>query len=577
MTKNQTELKDVIESLNGYIKYALIFSIILGLISLAPVIYMKNIYGPVVNSRSEYTLGMVTILLVGMLLLSGSLEWLRTKIMIKAEKEFVNKLSIRIYEAAFQSYLRTRNPNARRVMQDFKVVRTFISSPLIMALMDAPIGLLFLLIIMYIHPKMGYASIAAAALMLIITMKNEKKVKPLIEESNSLYAQSQLYIADSISNAQTVQAMGMLESLKEKWKKIYEQHMEKMSVATENQVGTGSISKFVMLLQGSMVLGIGCWLTLEGSLPPDGGIMIIASILGGKALQPLMRLIGGWKTIFTTKESYKNLEEFLESNQLAKTAMQLPPPLGNLDIENLIARPPGSKNMVINGMSFSLKQGRSLAIIGPSGSGKSSLTKLLVGVWPPMAGSVRLDGADVFTWDKKKLGNYIGYLPQEMEMIGGTIAENICRFGFIKQSEIEKATQIVGLHDYIISLKNGYETILTEENGLFSGGQMQKLGLARAIYGEPKLVVLDEPNSNMDEKGEKALYQTLAYLKSKGTTVVLVTHRPEILNHVDRILVIAEGKPKLYGPKDEILQKLAGKHLKTVSPEEAQKYKKPLI
>jgi ATP-binding cassette subfamily C exporter for protease/lipase len=462
-------------------------------------------------------------------------------------------------------------------MQDFKIVRTFISSHLIMALLDAPAGLLFLVIIMYIHPNMGYASMAAAVLMLIITINNERKIKPLIEESNSLYVQSQLYIADSISNAQTAQSMGMLESLKKKWKKIYGQHVEKMSIATENQVTSGSISKLLMLLQGSIVLGIGCWLTLVGSLPPDGGNMIIASILGGKALQPLMRLISGWKVIFTTKESYKNLEDFLENNQPRISAMKLPPPKGNLEIENLIARPPGSKNTVVNGMSFSLKQGRSLAIIGPSGSGKSSLTKLLVGVWPPMAGSVRLDDANIFMWDKKELGDHIGYLPQEMEMIEGTIAENICRFGEIKQPEIEKATQIIGLHDYIMSLKNGYETLLTGEIGLFSGGQMQKLGLARAIYGDPKLVVLDEPNSNLDEKGEVAFYETLKYLNNKGTTVVLVTHRPEVLNHVDRILVMVEGKPKLYGPRDSVLEKLAGKNLKTVSPEEAQKYKKTLV
>lgn len=574
--KINKELREIIKFLEPIIIKALIISIIINVISLGPVLYMKNIYGPVVNSDSNFTLLMVTIILLLMILLSGILEIIRFKILSVVGLIVSEKLSKRLYQSSFEMYLTKRDPSARRVIQDFKIVRTFISSPLSSALLDTPISLFFLLLVIYVHPKMGAMSILAAIIMVLVTLKNENKNKAILEESNSNNVQSQVYIADSITNAQTVQAMGMLDDLRRRWNNNYEKYSKNLSEATENQITTSAITKFVMLSQGSAIIGVGCLLTLEGSLPPDGGSMIVASILGGKALQPLMRLIGGWKILITTKESFENLNQFLENNKKNDEKMNLPTPVGKLDVENLIARPPGTKKPVINGMTFTLKQGRSLAIIGPSGSGKSSLTKLLVGVWQPLSGNVRLDDADLFNWPKKEVGKYIGYLPQEIELLEGSILENICRFGIEDQTKAEKAASLVGIHDYICSLKNGYRTIINEEDGLFSGGQIQKIGLARAIYDDPKLVVLDEPNSNLDKKGEASLYQTLAYLKTKLTTVVIVTHRPELLNHVDRIIVLGDGRPKLYGPRDQVLEKLAGKNIKSISPEEAEKYKKQL-
>ncbi len=574
--KINKELREIIKFLEPIIIKSLVISIIINVISLAPVLYMKNIYGPVVNSESNFTLLMVTIILLLMILLSGALEIIRFKILSMIGLIVSEKLSKRLYQSSFEMYLTKRDPNARRVIQDFKIVRTFISSPLSGALLDTPISLIFIILVMYVHPKMGAMSIVAAIIMVILTLKKENKNKVILEESNLNNVQSQLYIADSITNAQTVQAMGMLDDLRKKWNNKYEQYSKNLSEATENQITTSTITKFVMLIQGSAIIGVGCLLTLEGSLPPDGGSMIVASILGGKALQPLMRLIGGWKILITTKESFENLNQFLENNKKYEEKMNLPTPVGKLDVENLIARPPGTKKPVINGMTFTLKQGRSLAIIGPSGSGKSSLTKLLVGVWQPLSGSVRLDDADLFNWPKKEVGKYIGYLPQEIELLEGSILENICRFGIEDQTKAEKAASLVGIHDYICSLKNGYRTTINEEDGLFSGGQIQKIGLARAIYDDPKLVVLDEPNSNLDKKGEASLYLTLAYLKTKLTTVVIVTHRPELLNHVDRIIVLGDGRPKLYGPRDQVLEKLAGKNIKTISPEEAEKYTKQL-
>ncbi len=574
--KINNEIREIVKFLKPALMKTLIISIIINIISLAPVLYMKNIYGPVVNSGSNFTLLMVTMVLLLMIILSGGLEIVRFKILSLIGLSVSEQLSQRLYQSSFELYLKKRDPNARRIIQDFKIVRTFISSPLSGALLDTPVSLIFLLLVMYVHPKMGLMSMFAAMIMITITIKNENKNKPLLEESNANNVQSQLYLADSITNAQTIQAMGMLDNLRKRWNTKYQKHSKTLDEATENQITTSTLTKFVMLIQGSAVIGVGCLLTLEGSLPPDGGSMIIASILGGKALQPLMRLIGGWKNLIATKESFENINQFIENNQKNVEQMKLPVPVGKLDIENLIARPPGTKKPVINGLTFTLKQGRSLAIIGPSGSGKSSLTKLIVGVWQPLSGSVRLDDADIFIWPKKEVGKYIGYLPQDIELIEGTILENICRFGPEDQQKAEKVASLVGIHDYIITLKEGYKTIVNEDDGLFSGGQIQKIGLARAIYDDPKLVVLDEPNSNLDKKGEASLYKTLAYLKSNLTTVVIVTHRPELLNHIDRIIVLSEGRPKLYGPRDQVLEKLAGKIVKSISPEEAEKYKKPL-
>lgn len=554
------EIKDFIEESEKLIKLSLIISIIINLISLAPVVYMKNIYGPVVNSASVHTLSVVTFLLAAMLILSGIFEWVRFEVLKIISENFTGKFSKKIYETSFKLYLNDRDPSSRKLVQEVKVIRTFITSPVFTAILDAPLGLMFLFVVIYIHPQMGIASVLMALIMVAINWRTESKIKPITEESNELHIQSQIYIADSVSNAQSIQAMGMIDNLKNRWQKKYFNYNQKLNKINETQINAASATKFIMLLQGSLIIGVGCLLTLEGSLPPGGGSMIIASILGGKAIQPMMRLIGGWRQLFAVKEAYENISNALEKNIKEKNLMKLPTPEGRLEIENLIARPPGTKKPVINGMTFTLKQGRSLAIIGESGSGKSTLTKLLVGVWRPLSGAVRLDGADIYSWPKNELGKFLGYLPQEIELIEGTILENICRFGIEDQKQAEMAAKLIGIHDYIKSLKEGYLTKVNEEDGIFSGGQIQKIAMARAIYGDPKLVVLDEPNSNLDKKGELDLYKAIEYLKNKSTTVVIVTHRPQILKYVDRILLVSEGKPKIYGPRDLVLQKIANKN-----------------
>ncbi len=568
---SQTELRSSVLENFSYIRNAFLFTLVANILSLAPVGYMKDIYGPVLNSRSEHVLLAVTVLLIGFLITSGVLEWIRFRLMQAVAVAFNEKMGVRVFEASYRNYLRSRSSNSRLALQDLKTIRTFISSPAMLALLDAPVSLLFISLVYFIHPRMGVVTICAVAILCLIGYLTELKVRPNVKQAQKANAQAQLYVADSAGNAQTIQAMGMIEAVQEKWEIIQREHISKMAEATSSQSFGAALSKLIMIGQGSVVIGIGCWLTLMGDLPEGGGAMIIASIIGGKAIQPLVKLIASYKSIVTASDAFTRLEEFLAENPPPPLNMPLPAPSGVLHVDNLSARAPGSKAVILSNVTFSLKQGMCLAVMGPSGSGKSSLARMLVGVWPSLSGSIRLDDVDVYSWNKDELGAYLGYLPQDIELLEGSIAENICRFGDIDQSLLQTAIDRVGLTEFIQNLPDKFETQVGEDGAVFSGGQRQRLGLARAIYGSPRFVVLDEPNANLDVEGNHALYKLLEQLKADGTTVVVVTHKKDILKFSDRILVMKGGKPKIFGPRDLVLDKLAGKEVKTITAEQASK------
>lgn len=564
-----SELRTALLKNASYIRQAFIFTLIANLLSLAPVGYMKDVYGPVLNSRSETVLIVVTLMLIGFLVASGFLEWVRFRLMQAVAVGFNESMGRRVFQASYKSYLQSRSSTARLALQDLKTIRSFLSSPGMLAILDTPVSIFFIALVYLIHPRMGVVTVTAVALLVLIAYWTELKVRPNVKEAQKANAQAQLYVADGAGNAQTIQAMGMMNAVQKKWESIQRDHIEKMAEATRSQSLGSSLSKFIMIGQGSVVLGLGCWLTLMGDLPDGGGAMIIASIIGGRAIQPLVKLIGSWKSIVTAGDAYSRLDEFLSENPEPHAAMKLPAPRGVLHVDNLSARAPGSKAVILSSVTFSLKQGMCLAVMGPSGSGKSSLARMLVGVWPSLSGSIRLDDVDIYSWSKDELGCYLGYLPQDIELLEGTIAENICRFGEIHQDKLEKAIDLVGLSNFIDSLTDKLNTQVGEDGAVFSGGQRQRLGLARAIYGDPKFIVLDEPNANLDIQGTQALYKLLQYLKEIGTTVVVVTHKKDILKYSDRILVMKGGKPKIFGPRDLVLEKLAGKDVKSLTAEQA--------
>ena len=568
-----SELRAALFENASHIRNAFLFTLVANLLSLAPVGYMKDVYGPVLNSRSEHVLIVVTLMLLGFLVASGFLEWVRFRLMQAVAVAFNEKMGVRVFEASYRNYLRTHSSTSRLALQDLKTIRSFLSSPGILAILDTPVSILFIALVYLIHPSMGVVTLCAVGILLLIGYWTELMVRPSVKYAQKAHAQAQLYVADSAGNAQTIHAMGMMRNVQKKWEEIQRDHINKMADATRSQSLGATLSKLVMIAQGSVVLGLGCWLTLMGELPDNGGAMIIASIIGGRAIQPLVKLIGSWKSIVTVGDAYTRLDDFLSENPPPVSGMTLPPPKGVLHVDNISARAPGAKAIILSNVTFSLKQGMCLAVMGPSGSGKSSLARMLVGVWPSISGSIRLDDVDIFNWRKEELGAYLGYLPQDIELLEGSIAENIYRFGEIDEAQLQQAIELVGLTDFINSLPDKLATQVGEEGTNFSGGQRQRLGLARAIYGNPKFVVLDEPNANLDIEGNQALYKLLQHLKEVGTTVVVVTHKKDILKYSDRILVMKGGKPKIFGPRDQVLDQLAGKEVKTISADQASKLK----
>ncbi|MDH5247143.1 MAG: ATP-binding cassette domain-containing protein, partial [Betaproteobacteria bacterium] len=367
------------------------------------------------------------------------------------------------------------------------------------------------------------------------------------------------YASTTLKNAQVIEAMGMMGHIRTLWLARQRKFLARQAEASDHAGGGAALAKFIQIAQGSMVLGLAAWLTLKGQLEAGGGVLILAWILAGRALQPLQELIGQWKSVIGARDNYTRLEQFLAAIPVREEGMALPPPKGALSVEALTAGAPGGRFVILQGVNFALSPGQVLAVIGPSAAGKSTLARLLVGLWPAAAGKVRLDGVDVYAWNKQELGPHIGYLPQDNELFDGTLAENIARFGDVDRDKVDAAALAVGLHDIVSALPEGYDTPIGAGGVVLSGGERQRVALARAIYGNPQFIVLDEPNSSLDEAGERALLQTLMTQKARGATQVIITHRPNVLSAVDRILVLRDGKMQAFGPRDDVLAALSGK------------------
>jgi ATP-binding cassette subfamily C exporter for protease/lipase len=438
------------------------------------------------------------------------------------------------------------------VLTDLKTVRDFIASPALLAMMDVPLALLYIVVIFMINPIIGCLSIVGALLQVGLAYLTQRDTQPSLMAANSAAIAAQNYASSSLRNAQVIEAMGMHGSIHSRWMKRQREFLVRQAGASDHASAYASLSKFVQLVQSSLLIGAGCWLTIKGMFPGGAGLVIVASILGGRVLTPIVQVIGMWKHVANARDAHGRLDRLLQAVPLQESGMPLPPPTGLLAVEAVTAGAPGSAAAIIKGVSFVVPVGEVVAIIGPSASGKSTLARLMVGIWPTASGKVRLDGVDIFPWNKAELGPYIGYLPQNVELFDGTVAENIARFSEPDMTKVEAAGRAVGIHDTVLALDDGYETPIGDDGCYLSGGQRQRIALARAIYGNPRFIVLDEPNSSLDEAGEQALLHTLLALKAQGTTVMIITHRTNILAAVDRMLVLQDGQLKAYGPRDEV-------------------------
>jgi ATP-binding cassette subfamily C exporter for protease/lipase len=557
-----SELTLAMSRLRPYWRQAFVYSTVVSLLALAPIGYMRDVYGPVLDSRSERTLLWVTLLLVVALAMSAALEWVRARVFQAASVRLAQEIGPRVFTATFRANLH-KVPGARQALADLRVVRNFITSPTMGVLMDVPLGAIFMLMVFFIHPLMGVMSLVGAALMAGLGWVSEQRMRPLTTQAQQFNSAAQNFAADSGRNALVIEAMGMVPAIQRRWYTFQAQYLRDQAKAADAQSLASALTKFVMLSQGSLLMAVGMLFTLLEILPPTAGaFLIIAKLLGNRAVGPLMQLINSWRQVVMARDAYTRLDEFLGKVPEPEQRMKMPPPQGLLTVENAAARAPGTKRTVVMDVTFTLPPGQVMAVIGPSGSGKSSLARLLVGLTAPILGTVRLDGVDIASWDKCELGAHLGYLPQDVELFDGTIAQNIARFGTINEEAMAAAVKLAGLQPLIDELPQGMNTEIGDDGATLSGGQRQRVGLARAVYGQPKLVVLDEPNSSLDQQGEADLQQALQALRQLGCTVIVITHREHLLAAVNTVLVLEEGRPLMYGARDKVLAEMESRKAK---------------
>jgi ATP-binding cassette subfamily C exporter for protease/lipase len=537
-------------------RQAVLMSWVIGLLGFTPTVYMLQVYERVVNSRDVMTLLMLTVVTLGAYAVMELIEKFRSRLLWGAGIEFELRMADRVYNAMFDGLLKKQMGGAMSVQNDFKSVRDFFNNPALGAMFELPIALVSLALIFAINPLLGWAALVGAGAQTLVTWLIQRTSREPLQEAQRRSQEAQSYAEASLRNAQVMESMGMLDAVMGQWQKKQRAFLAYQAQASESAGGLNAVSKLLQQLMGSVLLGLSAWLLLFNELNGGAAMMIISSVLGGRLLAPLTQIAQQWSAVATVSGAWTRLSVLLENVPAREKNMALPAPKGELTVESLVAAAPGQTQAILRGLQFGLPAGQVLAVVGPSASGKTSLAKLLLGIWQPQAGKVRLDGVDVHTWDKAELGPHLGYLPQGVELLDGTLAENIARFGDLDMPRIEQAAALVGLHEFILALPKGYETPVGRDGGLLSGGQRQRVALARALYGDPVFVVLDEPNSSLDEAGDAALTQAILTMKSRGTTFVINTHRTSVLSVSDRVLVLKDGTQQLYGPTAEVLQKL---------------------
>jgi ATP-binding cassette subfamily C protein len=443
-----------------------------------------------------------------------------------------------------------------QLLRDFDTFRQFITGMGIHALFDLPWAPIYIAVIFVLHPALGAFALGCSILLILMALLNEWIVKVPLTESSEAASRNYSFTEMSLRNTEVVRAMGMTQGLLKRWGRDRNRMLERQVAASDRAATMQSIIRFLRLAMQSMILGLGAYLVIERLATI--GAMFAASILLGRALQPVEQMVGSWRNLVSARGAFLRVRELLAANPSLGTGLSLPRPDGRLSVENLTFVAPASSRPILRGITFAIEPGEVLGIVGPSGAGKSTLARHLVGVLAPSAGAVRLDGSDVSVWTRTSLGQYLGYLPQDIELFADTVAANISRFqeGADEDQQAIQAAKMAGVHEMILRLSDGYDSQVGEGGAVLSGGYRQRIGLARAVYGRPSLVVLDEPSSNLDADGDAALTDCIMQLKKGGTTVVIVSHRPSTIGVVDKILVLRDGVAEMFGSRVEIMSRL---------------------
>ena len=554
-THTTDDIKAALKSSKQGFMAAGFFSMFINLLMLTGPLYMLQVYDRVVASRSLETLLFLTLIMVFMFGIVGTLEWVRSRILVRIGNQLDQKLSQRVYSAMFELGIRSPNQRTSQPLSDLTSIRQFMTGNGLFAFFDVPwmpiyIGLLFVF-----HPAFGWFATGAAVILFFVAILNERSTKKLLAEANGENIKAQNLATSNLRNAEVLHAMGMLPSIMGRWFQQHQLFLEKQTQASDKSGIYSNLSKVLRMIFQSLILGLGAYYVVLNEMSP--GMMIAGSILMGRALAPLDLLINSWAGFNNARAARGRLSEVLTAIPADERNMQLPAPMGQVSIESLVVIPPGSKTPALSGVNINVLPGQHVGIVGPSAAGKSTLARAMLGIWPSRSGAVRIDGAEIQHYNADELGPHIGYLPQDIELFNGTVSENIARFGEVDPEKVVIAAKKAGVHDLILRLPEAYDTPIGADTGSLSGGQRQRIGLARALYDSPKIVVLDEPNSNLDEQGEQALTGTMEILKQEGSTVFIISHRTSILRHIDKLLVMKDGKVQHFGPRDEVMKQLA--------------------
>lgn len=549
-----TELEEALKACKGGFISAGVFSLFINLLMLVPAIYMLQVYDRALGSRSVETLVMLTVILVLLFITLALLQMVRSAILVRVGNRIDQSMNQKIFSAMFRQAIDRPERENAQPLSDLTTLRQYLTGQGPIAFFDGPWLPIYIAVLFVFHVWFGVAAIIASLILIALAWGNEKWTGKRLAMAGQANIQSSQYAASCLRNAEVVHAMGMENNLRSRWLTRHLVFLGNQADASDRAGILSNASKTLRMLFQSLMLGLGAYLAIEQEI--TSGMVIAGSILMGRALAPLDLMIGSWKGFSSARSSYQRLNDLFEKYRSQNTGMPLPPPEGQLSAESMVVVPPGAAATALSGVGFSLDKGEMLAIVGPSAAGKSTLARAVLGIWPLVNGTVRLDGADIHQWDKTELGPYVGYLPQDIELFEGSISENICRFGTLEPEKVVEAAKLAGVHELILGLPQGYDTQIAVVGGVLSGGQRQRIGLARAVYGSPRLIVLDEPNSNLDDQGEQALLSALEQLKVRGVTVILISHRKPILRLVDKMLVLSGGRTVAFGMRDEIMRGL---------------------
>ena len=531
-----------------------LFSMVVNLLMLTPTIYMLQVFDRVMMSQSHLTLLMVSILALVLFGFMAFAEWARSIMLVRIGVKLDQSLSQRVFQASFLSYLNPTETAPARAFTDLTQLRQFMTGNGVFAFFDVPWIPIYLAVLFLLHPFLGIAAIFFAMIQGAIAFWGNGITQQAQSASSKAQADTQNYLQSKLRNVEVLSSMGMLGSLYRRW--LAKQHQALLlSGSIQQRSGVVSaVSKFIRYAQQSLNLGIAAWLVIRGELSP--GAMIAANVMMSRALAPIDLLVTTWPQFLTAKEAYGRLQVLLGFQHTGRDQVVTQAPLGNLTIDSLTVRVPGRDKPLVDNVTFSALPGTVTVVLGPSGSGKSTLARAMLGIWPGFEGRVLLDEQAVDRITRESLGKHLGYLPQDIELFDGTIAENIARIGEVDSEQVIRAAEAAGLHQMILRFPNGYDSRVGQGGSFLSGGQRQRIGLARALYGSPTLVILDEPNANLDDEGENALLKSVELLKSQGKTVVLISHRPGVIKVADRLVILQDGKLVANGPRDGVLTAL---------------------